>query len=80
MSLKKRTKKLSNTDRKLIEEIIRVDHAGEHGATQIYRGQLKIFNKDTPFGKEIRANNSATYPLDVKEIKKMRRYLNIGLL
>ena len=49
MSLKKRTKKLSNTDRKLIEEIIRVDHAGEHGATQIYRGQLKIFNKDTPF-------------------------------
>ena len=54
MSLKKRTKKLSNTDRKLIEEIIRVDHAGEHGATQIYRGQLKIFNKDTPFGKEIK--------------------------
>jgi len=54
MALKKRTKKLSPKDRRLIEEIIRVDHAGEHGATQIYRGQLKIFNRDTPFGKEIK--------------------------
>ena len=45
MPLKKRTKKLSPKDRRLIEEIIIVDHAGEHGATQIYRGQLKIFNK-----------------------------------
>ena len=27
-----------------IQEIIRVDHAGEHGATSIYKGTLDIFN------------------------------------
>ena len=27
-----------------IEEIIRVDHAGEHGATSIYRGTLDVLN------------------------------------
>jgi len=54
MPIKKRSKKLNTQDKKLIEEIIRVDHAGEHGATQIYRGQLAIFNKNTSFGKEIK--------------------------
>ena len=54
MRTKKRSKKLNIQDKKLIEEIIRVDHAGEHGATQIYRGQLVIFNKNTSFGKEIK--------------------------
>ena len=53
MPQKKRDKKLNSQDKKLIEEIVRVDHAGEHGATQIYRGQLAIFNKNTDFGKEI---------------------------
>ena len=53
MPQKKRNKKLNSQDKKLIEEIVRVDHAGEHGATQIYRGQLAIFNKNTDFGKEI---------------------------
>ena len=54
MPIKKKTKKLKPQDKKLIEEIIRVDHAGEHGATQIYRGQLAIFNENTEFGKEIK--------------------------
>ena len=54
MPIKKKTKKLEPQDKKLIEEIIRVDHAGEHGATQIYRGQLAIFNEHTEFGKEIK--------------------------
>ena len=54
MPIKKKTKKLKLQDKKLIEEIIRVDHAGEHGATQIYRGQLAIFNEHTEFGKEIK--------------------------
>jgi len=54
MPVKKKTKKLNSKDKKLIEEIIRVDHAGEHGATQIYRGQLAIFNENTDFGKEIK--------------------------
>jgi demethoxyubiquinone hydroxylase (CLK1/Coq7/Cat5 family) len=52
MPKKKRDKKLNSQDKKLIEEIVRVDHAGEHGATQIYRGQLAIFNKNTEFGKK----------------------------
>ena len=51
MAIKKKVKKLKPQDKKLIEEIIRVDHAGEHGATQIYRGQLAIFNENTEFGK-----------------------------
>ena len=54
MPLKKKIKKLNPQDKKLIEEIIRVDHAGEHGATQIYRGQLAIFSENSEFGKEIK--------------------------
>ena len=54
MPSKKKNKSLSGEDKKLIEEIIRVDHAGEHGATQIYRGQLAIFKENTEFGKEIK--------------------------
>ena len=51
MPTKKKNTALSGEDKKLIEEIIRVDHAGEHGATQIYRGQLAIFKENTEFGK-----------------------------
>ena len=28
-----------------LEEMIRVDHAGEHGAVRIYDGQLAVFDK-----------------------------------
>ena len=31
---------MKKTDKKTLEEIIRVDHAGERGATKIYEGQL----------------------------------------
>jgi len=31
---------MQKTDKKILEEIIRVDHAGERGATKIYEGQL----------------------------------------
>mgnify|MGYP006103412249 CR=1 len=41
------------TDRDILEEIIRVDHAGEYGATRIYDGQIAIFGKDTKIGKTI---------------------------
>ena len=40
-------------EKSLIDEIIRVDHAGEYGATKIYAGQLAIFGKKTKFGKTI---------------------------
>jgi ubiquinone biosynthesis monooxygenase Coq7 len=35
--------RFSNTPR--LEEMVRVDHAGEHGAVRIYDGQLAIFDK-----------------------------------
>ena len=33
--------------------IIRVDHAGEYGATQIYDGQIAIIGKESKSGKTI---------------------------
>lgn len=53
MPYQKNKKKLTPQEKKIIEEIIRVDHAGEHGATQIYRGQLSIFKKNSPIWKKI---------------------------
>ena len=31
-------------ENKRLEEIIRVDHAGEHGATSIYKGTIDVLN------------------------------------
>ena len=56
MVQKKLIKKSLNkdkTDRKILEEIIRVDHAGEYGATRIYEGQIAIFGKNSKIGKTI---------------------------
>ena len=44
------------TDKKRLEEFIRVDHAGERGAIKIYEGQLlalNTFNKDDKLKKLI---------------------------
>ncbi len=41
------------TDRGILEEIIRVDHAGEYGATRIYDGQIAVFGKNSKIGKTI---------------------------
>lgn len=38
---------------KLIERIVRVDHAGEYGAVRIYQGQLAVLGK-SPSGEVIR--------------------------
>ena len=35
---------MKKTDKKIIESIIRVDHAGERGAIKIYEGQLLALN------------------------------------
>tara|TARA_B100001750_G_C15377881_1_gene530822 strand:- start:460 stop:1023 length:564 start_codon:yes stop_codon:yes gene_type:complete len=40
-------------EKKLIDEIIRVDHAGEYGATKIYAGQIAVFGKNSKIGKTI---------------------------
>ena len=52
---KKQSSKKSKTltDKKILDEIIRVDHAGEYGATRIYDGQIAIFGKDSKIGKTI---------------------------
>ena len=62
---KKKTKKKSITKKKIpkesklttnktiLDEIIRVDHAGEYGATRIYDGQIAVFGKDSKIGKTI---------------------------
>ncbi len=41
------------TDKAILDEIIRVDHAGEYGATKIYDGQIAVFGKKSKIGKII---------------------------
>ena len=41
------------TDRKTLQQIIRVDHAGEYSATRIYEGQIAVFGQNTKIGKTI---------------------------
>ena len=59
MALKKKKTSKNNssssktTHREVLEEIIRVDHAGEYGATKIYDGQIAIFGKNSNLGKTI---------------------------
>ena len=50
---KKKSKLHSKTDRFILEEIIRVDHAGEYGAIRIYDGQIAVFGKNSKIGKTI---------------------------
>ena len=51
--VKKRRKSKPKTDKNILDEIIRVDHAGEYGATKIYDGQIFIFGKNSKIGKTI---------------------------
>ena len=51
--IRKRKEKVL-TDQSVLEEIIRVDHAGEFGATRIYDGQIAIFGKKSKIGKTIK--------------------------
>ena len=51
--LKTKHKEKKTTNRGILEEIIRVNHAGEYGATKIYDGQIVIFGKNSKIGKTI---------------------------
>ena len=51
---KTNSKKTKTTNRDILEEVIRVDHAGEYGATRIYDGQIAIFGKKSKIGKTIK--------------------------
>ena len=62
MTLKTKKKKIrhkksrsskNKTDRSILEEVIRVDHAGEYSATRIYDGQISVFGKNSKIGRTI---------------------------
>ena len=50
---KSASKNKASTDKNILDQIIRVDHAGEYGATRIYDGQIAIFGKNSKIGKTI---------------------------
>ena len=64
------------TDKKTLEEIIRVDHAGERGAIKIYEGQLlalNTFKKDEKLKKlieEMKEHEKEHFEYFDKEIQK----------
>ena len=67
---------MDKTDKKTLEEIIRVDHAGERGAIKIYEGQLlalKTFKQNASLKKkieEMKEHEKEHYEYFDNEIKK----------
>jgi len=67
---------MTKTNKKILEEIIRVDHAGERGAIKIYEGQLlalKTFKQDEDLKKQIeemKEHEKEHYEFFDKEIHK----------
>ena len=67
---------MKKTSNKILEEIIRVDHAGERGAIKIYEGQLlalKTFKQDEDLKKQIeemKEHEKEHYEFFDKEIQK----------
>ena len=67
---------MTKTNKKILEEIIRVDHAGERGAIKIYEGQLlalKTFKQDEALKKQIeemKEHEKEHYEFFDKEIQK----------
>ena len=67
---------MKKTNKKILEEIIRVDHAGERGAIKIYEGQLlalKTFKQDEDLKKkieEMKEHEKEHYDFFNQEIQK----------
>ena len=67
---------MKKTNKKFLEELIRVDHAGERGAIKIYEGQLlalKTFKQDENLKKQIeemKEHEKEHYEYFDNEIKK----------
>ena len=67
---------MKKTNKKILEEFIRVDHAGERGAIKIYEGQLlalKTFKQDENLKnqiEEMKEHEKEHYDFFEKEIKK----------
>jgi ubiquinone biosynthesis monooxygenase Coq7 len=69
---------MTKTNKKILEEIIRVDHAGERGAIKIYEGQLlalKTFKQDEALKKQIeemKEHEKEHYEFFNQEIKRRK--------
>ena len=69
---------MKKTNKKYLEEIIRVDHAGERGAIKIYEGQLlalKTFKQDEELKRQIedmKEHEKEHYEFFENEIKKRK--------
>ena len=69
---------MKKTNKKTLEEIIRVDHAGERGAIKIYEGQLlalNTFKKDEKLKKlieEMKEHEKEHYEFFKDQIKKRK--------
>ena len=69
---------MKKTNKKYLEEIIRVDHAGERGAIKIYEGQLlalKTFKQDEDLKKkieEMKEHEKEHYEFFENEIRKRK--------
>ena len=67
---------MKKTNKKVLEELIRVDHAGERGAIKIYEGQLlalKTFKQDEDLKnqiEEMKEHEKEHYEFFDKEIQK----------
>ena len=67
---------MKKTNKKFLEELIRVDHAGERGAIKIYEGQLlalKTFKQDEYLKKQIeemKEHEKEHYDFFEKEIRR----------
>ena len=67
---------MEKTNKKTLEEIIRVDHAGERGAIKIYEGQLlalKTFKQNSSLKRkieEMKEHEREHYEYFDNEIKK----------
>ena len=67
---------MEKTNKQTLEEIIRVDHAGERGAIKIYEGQLlalKTFKQNASLKRkieEMKEHEREHYEYFDKEIKK----------
>ena len=63
---------MKKTDKKLIEEFIRVDHAGERGAIKIYEGQLLALNT------VVKNDKLKNYIFEFNDSTNIRDLLNHG--
>ena len=52
---KSASKNKASTDKNILDEIIRVDHAGEYGATRIYDGQIASIFREKNAAKEVKS-------------------------